>query len=87
MRRGRRAFSRDNGAFSMDMPAPNLAEAAASARIPVNSHNEWDPLEEVIVGRLEGAVIPSITRSSPAIFRAWPRGPNRWSRAFIIQSL
>lgn len=25
---------------------------------PVNSHNEWDPLEEVIVGRLEGAVIP-----------------------------
>ena len=25
----------------------------------VNSHNEWDPLEEVIVGRLEGAVIPS----------------------------
>ncbi|MGB7205257.1 MAG: amidinotransferase [Anderseniella sp.] len=26
---------------------------------PVNSHNEWDPLEEVMVGRLEGAVIPS----------------------------
>ncbi|MDQ8705249.1 amidinotransferase [Streptomyces sp. LHD-70] len=26
---------------------------------PVNSHNEWDPLEEVIVGRLEGAAIPS----------------------------
>jgi glycine amidinotransferase len=25
---------------------------------PVNSWNEWDPLEEVIVGRLEGAVIP-----------------------------
>lgn len=25
---------------------------------PVNSHNEWDPLEEVIVGRLEGATIP-----------------------------
>jgi glycine amidinotransferase len=25
----------------------------------VNSHNEWDPLEEVIVGRVEGAVIPS----------------------------
>ncbi len=24
----------------------------------VNSHNEWDPLEEVIVGRLEGANIP-----------------------------
>lgn len=26
---------------------------------PVNSHNEWDPLEEVIVGSLEGANIPS----------------------------
>ncbi len=26
---------------------------------PVNSHNEWDTLEEVIVGRLEGANIPS----------------------------
>src|SRR5258707_6202524 len=26
---------------------------------PVNSHNEWDPLQEVIVGRLEGATIPS----------------------------
>lgn len=26
---------------------------------PVNSFNEWDPLEEVIVGRLEGATIPS----------------------------
>ncbi|MGF6871696.1 hypothetical protein OKW35_001154 [Paraburkholderia sp. MM5477-R1] len=25
---------------------------------PVNSWNEWDPLEEVIVGRLDGAVIP-----------------------------
>jgi glycine amidinotransferase len=26
---------------------------------PVNSYNSWDPLEEVIVGRLEGATIPS----------------------------
>lgn len=26
---------------------------------PVNSHNEWDPLEEVIVGRLEFAMFPS----------------------------
>ncbi|GAA2086532.1 amidinotransferase [Streptomyces albiaxialis] len=26
---------------------------------PVGSHNEWDPLEEVLVGRLEGATIPS----------------------------
>ena len=26
---------------------------------PVSSFNEWDPLEEVVVGRLEGAMIPS----------------------------
>src|SRR5687768_10084562 len=26
---------------------------------PVKSYNEWDLLEEVIVGRLEGATIPS----------------------------
>ncbi|MFI5542197.1 amidinotransferase [Streptomyces sp. NPDC051815] len=26
---------------------------------PVCSHNEWDPLEEVVVGRLEGAAFPS----------------------------
>jgi glycine amidinotransferase len=37
-------------------PAP-LAEA--SPRGPVSSWNEWDPLEEIIVGRLEGATIPS----------------------------
>lgn len=29
---------------------------------PVNSHNEWDPLEEVIVGRLEFAMFPSWDR-------------------------
>lgn len=34
----------------------NAAEHLVS---PVNSHNEWDPLEEVIVGRLDGAAFPS----------------------------
>ena len=28
---------------------------------PVSSYNEWDPLEEVIVGRVEGAHIPPFT--------------------------
>ncbi|MEU1909267.1 amidinotransferase [Streptomyces hygroscopicus] len=39
-----------------------LATTGGAARLlvsPVNSHNEWDPLEEVIVGRLDGATIPS----------------------------
>jgi len=26
---------------------------------PVNSHNEWDPLEEVIIGTVEGAMFPA----------------------------
>jgi glycine amidinotransferase len=39
-----------------------------NAACPVNSWNEWDPLEEVIVGRLDGAVVPpfhvSVTQNS-----------------------
>ena len=31
----------------------------ASQSCPVNSHNEWDPLEEVVVGRVENSTIPS----------------------------
>src|SRR6185437_11001051 len=50
-------------------PAENVAELVRDEQgqreseprpaSPVMSHNEWDPLEEVIVGRLEGATIPS----------------------------
>ena len=40
-----------------------LSEWPAAERVvtrsPVCSYNEWDPLEEVVVGRLEGATIPS----------------------------
>ena len=39
-----------------EMPAPPEAPLPAS---PVMSWTEWDPLEEVVVGRLEGATIPS----------------------------
>jgi len=28
----------------------------------VCSYNEWDPLEEIIVGRIDGAVVPNLTR-------------------------
>src|SRR5258708_28545784 len=46
---------------AMDMITRSIGPDAAPAGqvSPVNSHNEWDPLEEVIVGRLEGATIPS----------------------------
>ncbi|WP_374778290.1 amidinotransferase [Streptomyces sp. NBC_01310] len=44
------------------MPAPAAAgqqqDTAEPSGSPVGSHNEWDPLEEVIVGRLDGATIP-----------------------------
>ena len=35
------------------------AAPTTQATCPVNSYNSWDPLEEVIVGRLEGATVPS----------------------------
>ncbi|MGW5332572.1 amidinotransferase [Streptomyces bauhiniae] len=41
------------------MPTPPTTTAADPLVSPVNSHNEWDPLEEIIVGRLEGATIPT----------------------------
>lgn len=42
----------NNGAAGFDAPV-------RTATGPVNSHTEWDPLEEVIVGRLDHATIPS----------------------------
>jgi glycine amidinotransferase len=51
-----------------------ISTGTVSRASPVNSHNEWDPLEEIIVGRLEGAVIPSshpiVTCNIPGI-AAW----------------
>ncbi|MGW0611355.1 amidinotransferase, partial [Streptomyces sp. NPDC002788] len=43
------------------MPAYSAATDQATDAVvsPVNSHNEWDPLEEIVVGRLEAATIPS----------------------------
>ncbi|GHC00841.1 amidinotransferase [Streptomyces rochei] len=40
-------------------PGVGVTKAAEPVVSPVGSHNEWDPLEEVVVGRLEGATIPS----------------------------
>ena len=42
---------------SHDIPA--LLHANPSS--PVWAWNEWDPLEEVIVGRVEGATVPPFT--------------------------
>ncbi|XP_064652209.1 glycine amidinotransferase, mitochondrial-like [Lineus longissimus] len=39
----------------------NVAPVQPWARSPVWSCNEWDPLEEVIVGRAENAIVPHLT--------------------------
>lgn len=41
-------------------PLSNDSAPASAPYSPVMSFNEWDPLEEVIVGRLEGSVVPSV---------------------------
>jgi hypothetical protein len=55
---------------SVTYDRPALSPALmSSAGCPVNSWNEWDPPEEVIVGRLDGAVVPpldvSVTYNRP----------------------
>ena len=40
-------------------PSQPVSTPADAGMSPVGSHNEWDPLEEVIVGHVEGATIPS----------------------------
>lgn len=42
--------------LELDSTAHNPQTAPADC--PVSAYNEWDPLEEVIVGRLEGATMP-----------------------------
>ncbi|MEF3113487.1 amidinotransferase [Streptomyces chrestomyceticus] len=43
----------------MTAPSATAAGTQESPAPPVNSHTEWDPLEEIVVGRLDGATIPS----------------------------
>ena len=59
--RGRNAFT---AAAAATAEAPDQHPDVTS---PVCSHNEWDPLEEVIVGRPEGAVVPHFTHEVKAI--------------------
>ncbi|ETW09414.1 hypothetical protein H310_00023 [Aphanomyces invadans] len=52
---------------SQQAAGPTAGKGASSC--VVNSHNEWDPLEEVIVGRIEGSTIPEWHVSGKAV---WP---------------
>lgn len=42
----------------MSTPSKPNHSSATPATSPVEAYNEWDPLEEVIVGRVEGATVP-----------------------------
>lgn len=53
---------------------------ATKATPIVNSHNEWDPLEEVIVGRVEGATIPEWHVSGKAVW------PSKWWDMYKTES-
>lgn len=67
----------------MRMGATRSARRALSASAQpfvVNSHNEFDPLEEVIVGRVEGATIPEWHVSGKAVW------PERWWDMYKNQS-
>lgn len=52
------------------VPTVITEEPRRAASCPVNSYNGWDPLEEVIVGRLEGATIPP---AHPAVTFTMPK--------------
>ena len=43
----------------METASLNVAVDNAAQSCPVNSYNEWDPLEEVLVGSLGDATVPS----------------------------
>ena len=49
--------SGNNGHGTAAAHAPEAPGAVATC--PVSSHNEWDPLEEVIVGHIDDATIPT----------------------------
>ncbi|KXJ25574.1 Glycine amidinotransferase, mitochondrial [Exaiptasia diaphana] len=51
-----------------------LSSTTQPDECPVCSHNEWDPLEEVIVGRVEGSAVPPFSDAFKPMIekRHWP---------------
>jgi len=68
---GEAVWSREENDSLENSKAENGVDGEAST-CPVLSYNEWDPLEEVIVGRLEGATVPgnhiTVTFNIPKTF-------------------
>lgn len=63
--------------YATSTEAVAASPAAAPATGPVNSHDEWSLLEEVVVGRVDGACIPawhpSLEATVPEKHRGWFR--------------
>lgn len=48
-----------------------VSSDTAEVSCPVNSYNEWDPLEEIIVGRAEGQRIPFLHPDLQVVMRTF----------------
>ncbi|KAJ8035020.1 Glycine amidinotransferase, mitochondrial [Holothuria leucospilota] len=54
-------FGAVNSNRHLSPPSRSAATTNVCTMSPVCSYNEWDPLEEVIVGRVEGEVVPTLS--------------------------
>ena len=66
-----------NAGYSLVAPT-----TASDESLTINSHTEWDPLEEVVVGRLSGGVFPTWHKSMRATMpeHVWPIFQDRGGR-------
>jgi hypothetical protein len=61
------AFVQQTGSVVAARVATTRSLSSIDTSCIVNSHNEFDPLEEVIVGRVEGSTIPEWHVSGKAV--------------------
>eukprot|EP00754_Rhynchopus_humris_P044785 Rhum_TRINITY_DN4396_c0_g2::Rhum_TRINITY_DN4396_c0_g2_i1::g.14166::m.14166/K00613/GATM; glycine amidinotransferase len=61
------ASAPQHAAAPMFLEEDEVRAAAPTLDCRVGSHTEWDPLEEVIVGRIDGARIPEATSALEAV--------------------
>lgn len=54
---------------SIQVDTKDIPENGKIASSPVSTYNEWDPLEEVIVGTIDGVTVPVLTHEMKAFVR------------------
>ena len=86
-------FKRHTGSHSNVISAGETATKQepkeVESKSPVCSYNEWDPLEEVIVGRVQGAHVPPFTIEVKANTKKsdWPFYTKYGGKSFPIEHL